>query len=87
MPVVIELYGIARARAGVERTTAEGACLGDVLLDLGKQFPALAETCLNGRCLRPNFLANLGGERFLSAPESPVQEGDTLLLLSTDAGG
>jgi molybdopterin converting factor small subunit len=87
MLVPVELFGIARARAGVSRTTAEGTCLGDVLADLAEQFPALAETCIDGRTLRPSFTANLGGQRFVSAPETPLSEGDTVLLLSVDAGG
>ncbi|MFO0900667.1 MAG: MoaD/ThiS family protein [Pirellulales bacterium] len=87
MQVAVELFGIARARAGVVRTTAEGRCLGDVLFDLAARFPALAETCIDGRKLRPSFAANLGGRQFVSAPETPLSEGDTVLLLSLDAGG
>ena len=87
MQVAVELFGIPRARAGVARTTAQGGCLGDVLAELATRFPALAESCIDGRQLRPSFTANLGGQRFITAPESPLREGDTVLLLSLDAGG
>lgn len=87
MPIAVELFGIPRARAGVARTTAVGQCLGDVLADLARRFPSLAETCIDGRSLRPNFTANLSGQRFVTAPDTPVGEGDTVLLLSVDAGG
>lgn len=87
MQVAVELFGIARARAGVACTMSEGHCLGDVLCDLAARFPALAETCIDGRKLRPSFTANLCGQRFVSAPETPLSEGDTVLLLSLDAGG
>lgn len=87
MQVTVELFGIARAHAGISQTTAEGECLGDVLADLAARFPALAETCIEGRRLRPDFTANLGGQRFVSSPETPLVEGDTVLLLSLDAGG
>jgi molybdopterin converting factor small subunit len=87
MQVAVELFGIARARAGVARTTAQGQCLGDVLAHLGERYPALAESCIDGRQLRPSFLANVSGQRFVSAPETPLCEGDTVLLLSIDAGG
>jgi sulfur-carrier protein len=87
MQVAVELFGIVRARAGVARTTAEGRCLGDVLAELAERFPALAESCIDGRRLRPHCTANLGGQRFVSAPETPLCDGDTLLLLSADAGG
>lgn len=87
MQVDVELFGIPRARAGTARTTARGDCLGDVLADLAIRFPALGEACIDGRSLRPSFTANLGGRRFVTAPETPLAEGETVLLLSIDAGG
>jgi molybdopterin converting factor small subunit len=87
MPVNVELFGIVRARAGIAATTAVGATLGEVLADLARQYPALAEACINGRQLRPGFTANLGGDRFVTAPETRLADGDTVLLLSLDAGG
>jgi molybdopterin converting factor small subunit len=87
MPVIVELFGIPRARAGVARTTAVGDCLGDVLVDLAARYPALAQTCFEGCNLRAEFIANLGGQRFITAPETPLCDGETVLLLSLDAGG
>jgi molybdopterin converting factor small subunit len=87
MTVQIELFGLVRQRAGVTHATADGCTLGDVLADLARQYPALAETCLDGRRFRPGFTANLGGDRFVTAPETPLADGDTVLLLSLDAGG
>ncbi len=48
MQVPVELFGIARARAGVAHTTAQGDCLGDVLayklLEIGADFqPSVSE--------------------------------------------
>jgi molybdopterin converting factor small subunit len=87
MQVAVELFGIPRARAGIAQTLASGSNLGDVLADLGNRFPPLAETCIDGRSLRPGFIVNLGTQRFVSAPDTPLREGDTVLLLSLDAGG
>jgi len=87
MLIDVEFFGIPRARAGVEKTTSRGDCLGDVLADLAARFPDLAETCIDQRRLRPGFTANLRGERFVTAPETPLNAGDTLLLLTLDAGG
>lgn len=87
MRVQVELYGIARVRAGTAVTTAEGSCLGEVLRDLARRYPSLAVCCVEDDHLRPGFTANLNGARFVTAPETPLQEGDTLLLLSADAGG
>jgi molybdopterin converting factor small subunit len=87
MQVAVELFGIARARAGTAHTTAAGANLGDVLADLAARYPQLAEACIDGRGLRTGFIANVGAERFVTSPDTPLCEGDTVLLLSLDAGG
>ena len=87
MQVAVELFGLARARAGVAKTTAEGECLGDVLADLASRYPQLAETCIAGRNLRPGFTANLSGRRFVTDQATTLVEGDTVLLLHLDAGG
>lgn len=85
--VLVELFGIPRARAGVAKTTATGSCLGEVLADLSDRYPELATTCIEGRRLRAGYTANLRGECFVTDPETQIQEGDTLLLLALDAGG
>lgn len=87
MQITVEFYGIPRARAGVAQTTAEGNSLGEVLSSLARQFPALAEHCIDGQKLRPGYTANLGGDRFVTNPQTPLADGDTLLLLNLDAGG
>ena len=87
MQVMVELFGIPRARAGIESTVAIGSNLGDVLADLASRFPQLAETCIDGRELRAGYIANLRAEQFVTSADTPLSEGDTLLLLSLDAGG
>ena len=87
MQVEVELFGIPRARAGVVRTTAEGSNLGDVLADLAGKYPQLAETCIDGRSLRSGFIVNLGAKQFVTSPETPLADGETVLLMSLDAGG
>lgn len=87
MSIVVELYGIPRVRAGVDRVHAEGNSLGDVLHSLGSLYPDLAQACIDGNRLKSGFTANLHGERFISAPETPLRQGDTILLMSLDAGG
>ncbi len=87
MQVIVELFGIPRSRAGVARTTAEGQSLGDVLEDLALRFPGLAEACIDGRNLRPGFIVNLCGNRFVSDPNTALDIGNVVMLLSLDAGG
>ena len=87
MPVTIELFGIPRQRAGVAETTAHGSSLGEVLSDLESRFPGLASACIEEGRLRPGFVANVGGNRFIADPATKITEGDSLLILSADAGG
>jgi len=87
MPITVELFGIPRARAGVDEVTVSGNCLGEVLVDLARRYPGLAESCLDGQNLRPGYTANLRGERFVTDPGTPLADGDTLLLMALDAGG
>lgn len=87
MQVAVELFGLARDRAGVAKTTSVGESLGDVLVDLARRFPQLAETCISGRTLKPGFTANLSGERFVTDHATLLTEGDTVLLMHLDAGG
>jgi molybdopterin converting factor small subunit len=87
MQVAVELFGIPRARAGTSKTSAVGSTLGEVLADLASRFPPLAETCIDGRSLRAGYIVNLSAQRFVTLPDTPLAEGDTVLLLSLDAGG
>ncbi|MDA1231056.1 MAG: MoaD/ThiS family protein [Planctomycetota bacterium] len=87
MQVIVELFGIPRARAGVSQTVAEGATLGEVFVDLAQRFPALGEACIEGRTLKPGYTANLRGELFVTDPSTKLTDGDIVLLLSLDAGG
>jgi len=83
----VELFGIVRQHAGVAETRALGQTLGDVLTDLSRQFPALSEQCIEGNRLRPGYLANLDGDRFITEPATEIPEGSAILILSADAGG
>ena len=87
MQVTVELFGIPRARAGVSCTVANGSTLGDVFLDLSRRFPALGDACIQGRSLKAGYTANLRGEQFVTDPAIQLKEGDSILLLSMDAGG
>lgn len=87
MSVSVEFFGVVRERAGAAGATSDGSCLGDVLSDLAKRFPRLAAECFDGRRLASGYVASVAGQRFVSDPETPLAAGDSLLLLSLDAGG
>ena len=86
--VRIELYGIARARAGVASVEIEADTLAGALRGLAAAVPGLrGEVLDDGGGLTRHFVASLNGERFVSDPETPLRSGDALLLLSSQAGG
>ena len=89
MPVTVkvELFGIPRARAGVAQAISSGHNLGDILSDMASRFPELANCCIQGRHLKPGFTANLSGHRFVTDPDTLLSDGDSVLILSLDAGG
>lgn len=87
--IQVELYGVARLRAGTGRVAVEGRTVGEALRALGRACPALAGEVLGpgGGGVHPAFRLSLNGERFVSDPAEPLAEGDALLLLSADVGG
>lgn len=90
MAIRVEFFGIARQRTGVasvELPLPTPATLGDCLADLGRRFPSFAADCVDRQRLKPSFAANIGGQRFVSSADSTLSDGDTLLILSADAGG
>jgi molybdopterin converting factor small subunit len=87
MTICVEFYGIPKQRAGVDAINVEAATLGAAFLQLSEQLPQFAVACLAGGRLQPSFLANINGENFTTDPQTPLEPGDTVLILSADAGG
>ena len=88
MSVRVEFFGIPRERAGVDAVNLRNpATLGHALQMLTTRLPALAASCIADGRLKSGYLANLNGERFTTDPESPLQPGDAVLILSADVGG
>lgn len=82
----VELLGVPRERAGVAEVELQAETLGQLLVVLGHRFPSLGELITVDR-LQPFVVANLNGDRFVSDPRTPLREGDSVLILSADAGG
>ena len=89
-PVIIELFGIVRQRAGVSRIeipVEQTKQLGDLLEELAQRYPDVHDSCIDGCQLQPGLVVNLGGQRFTTDPTEEIQPGDTVLVMSADAGG
>jgi molybdopterin converting factor small subunit len=85
--IAIELFGIPRLRAGTGLIRVDASTIGEALRELGRACPALEDSVLrDGRALEA-FRVSLNGASFVSNPETPLRDGDSLLLLSADVGG
>lgn len=83
----IELFGIARARAGRESVEVEAGSLGAAIRALARACPGVVPEVVAGGRLTDGYLASLNGERFVKDPELRLAQGDTLLILGAQAGG
>jgi molybdopterin synthase sulfur carrier subunit len=74
---------------GKPQVEAEGATVRDLLEDLSSQFPALRERLWEDGNVAPFVNVYLGGEdvRTLEGIDTPVEEGQTVILLPAMAGG
>ena len=87
--IKFELFGVPRLRAGTRDWTGAATTLGEALQSLARAFPALDGSVVSTDPLGlvPAYRVSLNGDRFVSDPETPLTEGDVLLLLAADAGG
>ena len=88
----VELFGVARLRARTSRVSVElpePATLARVLSALAVRLPALVGPVINtaGDGLTAGHVCNLNGRDFVRDTRRPVEPGDRLLIMSSDAGG
>ena len=83
----IELFGIARARAGREAIEVEAKVLGDAIRALARECPGVVPEIVEDGRLTGGYLASLNGDRFVADPALKLARGDTLLILGAQAGG
>ncbi|HSN98128.1 MAG TPA: MoaD/ThiS family protein [Candidatus Nanopelagicales bacterium] len=85
--VVIELYGVPRLRAGTDAVEVDARSLGEAIAALGARCPALSPHVVDGGRLGASYLVAVNGRQITADPETPLREGDVVVLLSADAGG
>jgi molybdopterin converting factor small subunit len=85
--VTVELFGLARHWSGRRALDVEAATLGEALRQAGLSCPRLVPACIDDGRLQPGFLANVNSGRFTRDPETPLEPGDVVLILSADVGG
>ena len=88
----VELFGVARLKAQTGRVSLNlpsGADLGAALAALADRLPALRGSVLSqdARRLGPGFACNVNGQAFVTDMRAPLRDGDSVLIVSSDAGG
>jgi sulfur-carrier protein len=85
--VTVELYGVARLRAGRDAVAVDAGSVGEALAALARVCPALDPTVVQGGRLHPGYRVAVNGLHITTDPGQPLREGDVVVLLSADAGG
>jgi hypothetical protein len=85
--VTIELFGVPRLLAGIGCVRLEARTMVEALTGLTAVCPKLAGTVVVPGGLHPAYRVSLNGDRFVVDPETPLIDGDALLLLAADVGG
>ena len=88
----IELFGVARLITGtteISLALRRDATYSQLFTALGERLPALV-----GRVITPDrnrliegYACSVNGREFVRSPQARVYDGDTLAILSADAGG
>lgn len=88
----VELYGVAQLvgkTSAVTLTIAPPSTIAHVIETLGTMVPALVGTVIepDRRGLLEGYACNVNGLSFVRDRTTPVRSGDTIIILSADAGG
>jgi len=82
----VEFLGIPRERTGVAEMQIEATTLGQLFGVLANRCPELGEL-VTSKGLHPSITANLNGDEFVCALDTPLADQDRVLILSADVGG
>jgi hypothetical protein len=85
--VTVELFGLARHRAGRPELIAAGRTVSEVLDSVVRTCPGLRDLRAADGSLSRQYLVSVDGERFISDPSDACPAGSRLLILGADPGG
>jgi sulfur-carrier protein len=90
MPTVRIPTPLRKLTAGLEEVTAAGKTVGELLVDLERQYPGIKERLCDesGRLRRfVNVYVNEEDIRFLQNESTPVHDGSEVSIIPAIAGG
>ena len=85
--ITVELYGVPRLKAGIPSVRVAASQVAEALQKLSELCPPLRDAIVTDGLVQPSLRLNLNGERFIDDHSTPLSDGDTLILMSADAGG
>jgi len=89
--ITVEFFGVARLRsraASVKIPADHPLTLAEVLAEIARRLPGWGEAAAGDTGRLPGeIIANIDGRQFTRDLSARVEPGQTLLLLSADAGG
>ena len=88
----VELFGVARLLAKTAKVVIRltpGATLADVFCALAEKLPVLAGKVVQAetRSLNGAYACNINGREFVRDGSTRIRPGDSIFILSADAGG
>jgi molybdopterin converting factor small subunit len=89
MPIVRIPTPLRPHAGGFDRVEAAGSTVGEILAQLGKEYPALRERLFDGEELRRfvNVYVNDEDIRYLEDLATPVSKGEEVSIIPAVAGG
>lgn len=83
----VELFGVLRNKAGMGVVCVDATTVHEALVEVERKCPLLSGLLLDGMQLSRAFRLSINGERFLRELSTPLDAGDSLLVIAADAGG
>lgn len=87
MTVKVEFLGMTRRWAGRDSLDVQAQDLGEAIKAVTETIPELGMRCFDDGRLRNGFLIGVNCGPFTSDRATRLSAGDTVQLLSADAGG
>lgn len=85
--VTVELFGIARHRAGRSEVVVHGKTILDILIAVREICPQLSDLFAESGSVTRQYLVSLDGERFIDDLREMMPAESRLLILGADPGG
>ena len=85
--VIVELFGVARHRAGAAELSVRGETIGDLLQSVAIACPNLGDLLSPDGSLSRRYLVSIDGRRFVTELAEAIPAHARVLILGAEAGG